>query len=54
MAGKQMLIPIIGVALLLAALAIGAVHSPLKLAACGLGVALLAARVYFLYGKAKV
>ncbi len=54
MAGKQAWIPLVGIALLLAALAIGAVHSPLKLAACGLGIAVLAVRAYFLYGKAKV
>jgi len=54
MAGKQELIPLIGIALLLVALIIGAMHSPLKLAACGLGIAVLAARAYFLSGKAKV
>lgn len=49
-----MWIPLVGIALLLVALAIGALHSPLKLAACALGIAVLAARAYFLYGRAKV
>jgi hypothetical protein len=54
MEGKHSLIPLVGFGLILMALAIGAVHSPLKLAACGLGMFVLAARALFLYRKAGI
>ena len=53
LADKRVWIPLLGIGLLLLALAIGAVHSPLKVAAVGLGIFVLAARTYFLYGKAR-
>jgi hypothetical protein len=53
LAGKRFWIPIVGIALILVAVAITSVHSPLKLAAVGLGILVLAARAILLYRKPR-
>jgi hypothetical protein len=53
LARKQFWIPLVGIGLILVAVAITSVHSPWKLAAVGLGVFALAARAVFLYRKPR-
>ncbi len=54
LAKNRLFIPLIGIALVLVAIAISpANRTPMRLAACLLGIVVLAIRAAFLYRKAK-
>jgi hypothetical protein len=53
MAGKQFWIPIAGIALVLIAIAVIGVHSPVRLGLIAVGIFVLVARAAFLYRKPR-